>query len=65
MSLYLNRYGETSHLLHSRGERVYSIDAEWYFSIRRGYDLGPYETENEARQALISFVQEQLDFEKD
>ena len=41
-----------------------SIGDKWYFSIRRGYDQGPYDTEDEAHQALASFIQEQISFEK-
>lgn len=63
MKLYLNRNGESSHLFQRNYERVYRIDDEWYFNVRRGYDQGPYASEADARQALVSFVQEQLDFE--
>ena len=63
MSLYLNRYGEAAKFFHRNAERVYCIEDEWYFTIRRGYDQGPYETEDEARQALARFVQEQINFE--
>ena len=63
MSLYLNRNGESSHFFQRSEDRIYSIDEEWYFNIRRGYDQGPYESEVDARQALISFVLEQLEFE--
>ena len=63
MGLYLNRNGESSHLFQRSADRIYSIDEEWYFNIRRGYDQGPYESEVDTRQALISFVQEQLEFE--
>ena len=61
--LYLNRIGETSHLFQRSDERIYSIDEEWYFNVRRGYDQGPYESEVDARQALVDFVLEQLKFE--
>jgi hypothetical protein len=63
MGLYLNRYGESAKFFHRNVERVYCIDDEWFFTIRRGYDQGPYETEARARQALASFIQEQLHFE--
>lgn len=63
MGLYLNRYGESAKFFHRNAERVYCIDDVWYFTIRRGYDQGPYESESQARQALAGFVQEQIHFE--
>ena len=63
MSLYLNRHGESSHLFHRRKKRVYSIDDDWYFTVRRGYDQGPYPTECVAHQALVDFVQQQIECE--
>jgi len=62
-SLYLNRTGESFHHFQRSDERVYSIDEEWYFNIRRGYDQGPFESEVDTRQALAEFVLEQLEFE--
>jgi len=63
MSLYLSRYGESQHCFNRHDRRLYSIGDKWYFSIRRGYDQGPYDTEDEAHQALASFIQEQISFE--
>ena len=57
------RYGETG-TAPARRARVYRIGEEWYFAIRRGIDQGPYESERQARQALVKFIQEQLDFER-
>ncbi len=62
--LYLSRYGESQHHFNRHDKRLYCIDNEWYFLVRRGYDQGPYESEGEARGALIDFVQKQLNFEK-
>ena len=64
MSLYLNRNGESPQPLHQRSlGRIYNIDDEWYFTVRRGYDQGPYATEAAAREALAIYVQDQLAFE--
>lgn len=64
MSLYLSRFGEPRHRFSRHERRFYSIGNKWYFSIRRGYDQGPYGTEDEARHALASFIEQQLSFEK-
>ena len=64
MKLYLNRNGESAHTFHRSEGRIYNIDDEWYFTVRRGYDQGPYPTEIAARQTLARYVQEQLEFEK-
>ncbi|MFO7603829.1 MAG: DUF6316 family protein [Gammaproteobacteria bacterium] len=65
MRLYLNRNGEASQPPHQRSVgRIYNIDDEWYFTVRRGYDQGPYASETAAREALSAYVQEQLEFER-
>lgn len=63
MGLYLHRNGESTPQFHRSTERIYNIDDEWYFTVRRGYDQGPYLSECEAKKALTEYVQAQLEFE--
>ena len=56
---HLHRFGEAGVIPH-RQERLLEIGGEWYFSVRRGVDQGPYATESEARMALTAFIEERL-----
>lgn len=58
----LNRHGEVG-AVPLRNERFYLHRKDWYFSIRRGVDQGPFASEIEARGALREFIEEQLLFE--
>lgn len=57
-----NRHGEVG-AVPLRNERIYIYNGDWYFSIRRGVDQGPFANETEARGALREFIEEQLHFE--
>ncbi|MDH5409047.1 MAG: DUF6316 family protein [Gammaproteobacteria bacterium] len=54
-----NRFGEEGSVPF-RTERIYKVGNEWYFSIRKGTDQGPFETEEQAKAAMVEFVGEQL-----
>ncbi|MDH5181980.1 MAG: DUF6316 family protein [Gammaproteobacteria bacterium] len=58
----LNRHGEVG-AVPFRNERFYTHRGEWFFSVRRGVDQGPYASEIEARGALREFIEAQLHFE--
>lgn len=58
-----NRHGETG-AVQFRSERFYKISDEWWFAIRRGPDQGPYPTRTAARKALIKFINDQIEFER-
>lgn len=58
-----NRHGEVC-TVPFRNERFYTHKGDWYFSIRRGVDQGPFVSEIEARGALREFIEEQLHFEE-
>lgn len=58
-----NRHGEEGAVLY-RSSRFYTIDNEWWFAIRRGPDQGPYPSRASARQALIEFLNDQFEFER-
>ena len=57
--MYGNRHGEQGGVPERR-ERFYQVGHDWYFTIRKGLDQGPYESEIEARLALREFIQSQL-----
>lgn len=57
------RHGEKG-AIPFRSARFYTIDGEWWFSIRRGPDQGPYPSRATARQALIGFLNDQFAFER-
>ncbi|MDH5409048.1 MAG: DUF6316 family protein [Gammaproteobacteria bacterium] len=58
----VNRHGESKEVP-IRNERFYLHREDWYFTIRRGVDQGPFASEHEAREALRNFIEEQLEFE--
>lgn len=58
-----NRFGESG-LIPLRSRRIYRLDGEWFFAIRRGVDQGPYSSEKAARDALVQFIRDQLEFER-
>lgn len=57
------RHGELGAVPFRTG-RFYCVDNEWWFSIRRGPDQGPYPTKAAARQSLIEYLNDQFAFEK-
>lgn len=58
-----NRHGENGYIPFRTG-RFYNADNQWWFAVRRGADLGPYETKSQAKQALICYLDDQFKFEK-
>jgi len=54
-----NRFGEDGPVPY-RTDRLYSVGGEWFFSVRKGHEQGPYATEEQAKAALIEFVSDQL-----
>lgn len=63
MYTLFNRHDEVC-VVPVRSERFYNIDDEWWFAIRLAPDQGPYPTQILARQALIEYIKEQVEFEK-
>ena len=47
-----------------RTDRFFCVNGDWYFSIRRGPDQGPYPSKEEARHALKLFLEDQFTLEK-
>ncbi len=43
-----------------RTERIYNVGGEWFFSIRKGADHGPFKSEEEAKAAMVEFISDQL-----
>ena len=41
---------------HSREDRFFSLDDLWYFTTREGVVMGPYDTEQEAKAELNSYI---------
>lgn len=54
-----NRFGEDGQVPY-RTERVYNVGSEWFFSVRKGADHGPFESEEEAKAALVEYIGDQL-----
>ena len=54
-----NRFGEDGPVPY-RTERIYSVGSEWFFSVRKGTDQGPFKTEEEAKKAMVEFVSDAL-----
>lgn len=53
------RFGEEGPIPY-RTERIYSLGGEWFFSVRKGVDHGPFKTEEEAKAAMVEFISDQL-----
>ena len=53
------RMGETALAHHIRGERFRQVDSQWFFAVREGGKLGPFETETEAKAALRRYIRQQ------
>ena len=47
-----------------RTDRFFCANGDWYFSIRRGPDQGPYASKEEAQHALQLFIEDQSTLEK-
>lgn len=54
-----NRFGEQGPIPY-RTERIYSVGNEWFFSVRKGSDQGPFESEEAAKAAMVEFISDQL-----
>ena len=39
-----------------RSGRFFYIDSKWYFSCREGKEKGPYDSKQEAEQALLAYI---------
>jgi len=63
MHQHESRHGERGSIPY-RTSRFYSVGHEWWFSIRRGPDQGPYPSKAAAKLSLIEFLNDQLAFEK-
>lgn len=61
--MIMPRYGESG-FIPFRSGRFYRHSGDWFFSIRRGVDQGPYNDETRAKKALAAFIQDQLRFER-
>ncbi|MDH5445450.1 MAG: DUF6316 family protein [Gammaproteobacteria bacterium] len=54
-----NRFGEDGPVPY-RTDRIYSVGNEWFFSVRKGQDQGPFKSEDEAKAAMVEFVSDAL-----
>lgn len=50
------RSDDADSLDHSREDRFFSLDNLWYFTTREGVVMGPYDTEQEAKVELHSYI---------
>ena len=58
--LQITRFGEQN-VIPARSERFYQNSHEWFFSVRSGFDQGPYLTFDEAREALTHYIESSLE----
>ncbi len=54
-----NRFGENGPVPY-RTERIYNVGGEWFFSVRKGHEQGPFVSDEEAKAAMVAFISEQL-----
>ena len=40
-----------------RCDRFFAVNSSWYFSTRENFDIGPYQTKDEAKQGLSEFLE--------
>ena len=59
----LKRYGEQGNVPPRTG-RYYKVDSQWWVSVRRGSDKGPFKTKALARQALVDYLKDQFTLER-
>ncbi len=59
MNNYHTNRGKDFVAMSFRNDRFYCVNNEWFFSIRRGPDQGPYSSKEEAQLALKSFIADQ------
>lgn len=50
-----NRIGESGEVPF-RSDRFFTVDKQWYFSTREGFDSGPYATKERAKMSLERFL---------
>jgi hypothetical protein len=62
-SYYPNRMSEAGNIPF-RSDRFFCVGGEWFFAIRRGPDQGPYASREAAREALKTFIEDQLSLER-
>lgn len=51
------RQGETGTSTYYRTDRFYSEEGGWFAKLREGDELGPFDTKDEAKQALADFIE--------
>jgi len=52
--------GETSNRTYFRSDRFFAVSNQWYFSTREGGDLGPFDTQDQAKQALQTYLRDEV-----
>lgn len=56
--MYVNRDGEQE-LQNDRSERFFQMDANWFFAIRGGRQIGPFQTKRDAIRASGEYIRGQ------
>ena len=51
------RLGDETPPVSRRSSRVYEQDGGWFFTTREGKPMGPFESEGEAKQGLVDFIE--------
>ncbi|MBV1915358.1 MAG: hypothetical protein KUG72_08265 [Pseudomonadales bacterium] len=56
--MYIKRENEVE-LTHERSERFFQADAAWFFTVRGGRCMGPYQTKRDAVWASGDYIRNQ------
>lgn len=56
--MYINRNGE-QRVQCARSERFFLMDSAWFFTIRGGRHMGPYQTKRDAIRASGEYIRGQ------
>ncbi|MBV1870568.1 MAG: hypothetical protein KUG76_06635 [Gammaproteobacteria bacterium] len=51
------RSGESGTKTYYRSDRFYSEEGGWFAKLREGEELGPFDSKDEAKQALADFIE--------
>ena len=51
------RHGEIGTGTYYRTDRFYSEEGGWFAKLREGDELGPFDSKEEAKQALADFIE--------
>jgi hypothetical protein len=51
------RSSENTHSIPMRSDRFFAVNTSWFFTTREGADVGPFNTKEEAKHNLSTFIE--------